>query len=214
MLGERGCEDNERRVLEAPQHIGAEQPRHLHVEEHELRPQCVNPGDCGLAVGRLADDVHPVERTEHRAQACARDRLIVYDKSRDLHASLSRWRGTTSSASNPPSPWGRHSSRAALPYSTPSRSRSRASPVPVPDSPGRTAPLPLEFRTESVISDALPAAATTISVAATLGAAPCRTAFSTRVCIANAGTRSSSRLSAMSVRTRRRSPKRIRSTAR
>ena len=61
---------------------------------------------------------------------------------------------------------------------------------------------------------AVPAAVITISVAATRGAAPCRTAFSTSVCSANAGTRSSSRSSGMSARTISRSPKRMRSTAR
>jgi hypothetical protein len=52
MLGVGGGEDDERRPLESAQHVGAEQSRHLHVEEHELRSQLVDPAQRALPVGR------------------------------------------------------------------------------------------------------------------------------------------------------------------
>jgi hypothetical protein len=120
VLGVGRGEDDERQPVgaamrEPAQHLGAQQSRHLHVEEDELRAQRVDAGDRGLSVGGLADDVHPVECAKHRAQPRARDRLVVDDERSDLHAVLLRRRGTTSTASYPPSASGRHASRASLP---------------------------------------------------------------------------------------------------
>jgi len=76
----------ERLVAHVAQQVGAEQPRHLHVEEDEVRAQRVDGGGGRRPARRLADALDPVVLGEHLAQPQPRDRLVVGDQRADLHA--------------------------------------------------------------------------------------------------------------------------------
>jgi hypothetical protein len=92
-----GSENDERLPLEAAHDVGAEQPRHLYVEKNELWLQAIDFLHRFFAVRRFPHHFHPLERGEHRAKPCPRDRLVVYYQRSDLHTSFLR--GTTSTAS-------------------------------------------------------------------------------------------------------------------
>ena len=77
MLRIRGGEDDEWPVMAEPEHVGAEESGHLHVEKHERRPECFDGAHGRLPVGCLADDVDPVEGGEHAFEAGASDGLVV-----------------------------------------------------------------------------------------------------------------------------------------
>ena len=99
MLRVRRRENDEWSVIDVAKHVGAEQPGHLHVEKHELRPERLYAPHRRLAVGRLADDFNPVEGGQHAFEAGAGNRLIVDDEDGDRHPLLARFRRIVSTAS-------------------------------------------------------------------------------------------------------------------
>src|SRR3954462_8402113 len=99
MLGESSGEDDEWCVLDSTEDLSAEQTRHLHVADDELWAQCVDLSPCRFAVARLSDDLDPINRAEHGAQAGARDWRVVHEERGDLHDCRALAWGTTSTAS-------------------------------------------------------------------------------------------------------------------
>jgi hypothetical protein len=73
-------------MLDAVQHLGAEKPRHLDVQEHEVGSQRIDRRDGLRSVGRFTDAGQPFDVGQHVAQTGTRHRFVVSDQDRDLHS--------------------------------------------------------------------------------------------------------------------------------
>ena len=80
MLIIRGDEDDVRRrarVEHPARDLEAGQPRHLHVEEHEVGLQAVDGRQRFHAVARLSDDLDPAQLSEQKSQLIPGQLLVV-----------------------------------------------------------------------------------------------------------------------------------------
>src|SRR5690606_20325403 len=94
-------------ATELLQHFDARLPRHLHVEEYDVRLMATNGDDRLLTVFTFRDDFDVGVLGEHRAQLLPGERLIIDDHALQCHhvprsASIGR-AGTVISTIAPPS---------------------------------------------------------------------------------------------------------------
>lgn len=79
VLRERGSEYDVWLMSDGLQHFCSDEPRHLYVEEHQIRTEAVDRVCGGGPVSGLADDCQPLDAREHLAQPGPRHRLVVRD---------------------------------------------------------------------------------------------------------------------------------------
>ena len=71
-----------------PRHLEAGQPRHLHIEEHQVGLQAVDGLERLDAVAGLADHLDPADLSEQIPQLVARELLIVHENGPQIHVRL------------------------------------------------------------------------------------------------------------------------------
>src|SRR5688572_15190716 len=162
--------------------------RHLHVEEHEVRPQVANRHACFVGVAGFADDGHVPGGIEQLTHPHARRRLVVHEHRADHAATLTfgiEIRATVmpvlSSRVRP--------NDARSPKWPPNRSRTLRSPKPSPPCPERATAETLSrvewagpvFRTSSVTCSGVVRTITSMRPGPRAWDTPCLTAFSSKV---------------------------------
>ena len=84
-----------RRLAERLQHLEAVHPRHLDVEEDEVRALLLDQPEGFHAVGRLPEEAHVVQVGEEADQAVARQLLVVHDHGANGAHRYAAWAGRT-----------------------------------------------------------------------------------------------------------------------
>ena len=84
-------------VEQPPRHLEAGQPRHLHVEEHDVGLQPLDRRQRFDAVAGLADDLDAADLAEQVAELVARQLLVVDEDRAQIHRHAVTRSGTVSS---------------------------------------------------------------------------------------------------------------------
>ena len=83
--------------LQFGEHVEAREPRHLDVEEHEIRPLLADGGQGFTPVAALADDLDVRRHAQSQLEASPRQRLVVDQQRTKFSLSLSVHAGVTCS---------------------------------------------------------------------------------------------------------------------